>query len=136
MNRAAEAAVGQFHQATIQFLGITEAAGSQQVAIDADLTELIDQNGEFQPAFQQEVTQQGGFAGAEETGHHGDRQPAGRRDGHAQPTRADQVQAAPRPSNTAAMVRRVVAEQAAALWRSTPRATRSSAPWLISNPIR
>jgi hypothetical protein len=55
LNRAAEAAVRQFHQATIQIFGVTKATGGQQIAIDADLTELIDQNGKLQTAFKQEM---------------------------------------------------------------------------------
>ena len=77
LNGATEATVGQFHQPAIEFLGLAEAAGGQQVTIDADLTELVDQHGELQTALQQQVTQQGGLAGAKETGHHGDREPAG-----------------------------------------------------------
>jgi hypothetical protein len=78
LNGATEATVGQFHQTAIEFLGLAETAGGQQVTIDADLTELVDQHGELQTALQQQVTQHGGLAGAQETGHHGDREPAGR----------------------------------------------------------
>ena len=78
LDGAAEAAVGKFHQAAVEFFGLTEAAGGQQVTINADFTELVDQHGELQTALQQQVTQQGGLAGAQETGHYGDREPAGR----------------------------------------------------------
>ena len=136
LHRAAEAAVRQFHQPALKVVAFAEAAGGQEIAINADLAEFIHHHSEPQAALQEQVSQQGGLAGAEKTGHHRHRQASGRGGRHGQPTRADQVQAAPRPSSTEARVRRVVVEQAAALWRRATRARRSRAPWLINRPSR
>ena len=114
LHRAAEAAVGQFDQPVLQLAGLTKAACGQEIAIDPDLAEFIDQHRQALAALQQQVTQQGGLAGSEETGHDRDRQPGEGGRGH-QPTRADQVQAAPQPRSTAARVRSVVAEMLAAV---------------------
>ena len=77
LDRAAETAVGEFHQAVVEFVIRAEAAGGDQVAVDAHLTELIDQNSQPQAALQQQMAQQGGLAGPQKTGHHRDRQTSG-----------------------------------------------------------
>ena len=80
LDGAAKAAVGQLDHPTIKLLLWAEAAAADQVAIDADLTELIDQNGQPETAVEQQAAQQGRLTGTEEAGHHSDRQ-APRRSG-------------------------------------------------------
>ena len=50
LHGAAEAAVGQFHDAALKLLLGTEPAAANQVAIDADLAEFVDQHRQAQPA--------------------------------------------------------------------------------------
>ena len=76
LNGAAEAAVGQLHQASIQFILGTEATAAQQIAIDPHLAEFVHENGKALATVQQQMTQQGGLPCSQETGHHRDRQPA------------------------------------------------------------
>ena len=73
LNGAAEAAIGQLHDAAVELLLRAKAAAADQIAIDADFPELVDQNGEAQATREQQLAQQGGFTGAQEPGHHGDR---------------------------------------------------------------
>ena len=74
LHGAAEAAVGELHQAAVPFLFGAEAAGGDQIAVDADITEFVDDDGQALAALQQEVAQQRGLAGAQETRHDGDGQ--------------------------------------------------------------
>ena len=74
LHGATEAAVGQLHHAAVQLLLRAEAAAADQVAIDADLTKFIHQHRQPQPAVEQKLAQQGGFARTEKAGHHCDRQ--------------------------------------------------------------
>ena len=72
MNRAAEAAVGKFHQPGIELLIRTKATAAQEGPIDAHLPELIDQHGQPLAAMEEQVAQQGRFASAQKASHHGD----------------------------------------------------------------
>ena len=76
LDGAAQASVGQLHhRGRLVDLGVvrTHPAAADQVAIDAHLTELVDEHSEAQAAGEQQLAQQGGFASTEEAGHHGDR---------------------------------------------------------------
>ena len=77
LHRATEAAIGQFHQPTLQLLLGAEPTTAQQVAVNPDLPKFVDQHGQAQPGFQQEMAQQGGFARTEKPCHHRDRQAPG-----------------------------------------------------------
>ena len=74
LHGATEAAIGQFHQPTIEVLFGAEATAGDQVTVNADFAEFVDQHGQALAAVQQQMTQQGGLAGAKEARHHGDRQ--------------------------------------------------------------
>ena len=74
LDGAAEAAVGQLHQAALKLLLGAETAVAQQGAVDAHFAELVDDHRQPQSAVQQQVAQQGGLACAQKPGHDGDRQ--------------------------------------------------------------
>ena len=74
LHRAAEAAIGQFHQPASQFLFRAETTTGNQVAVNAHFTELVDQHSQPLTAVQQQLTQQGGLASTEKTRHHSDGQ--------------------------------------------------------------
>ena len=81
LNSATEAAVGQLHHGGVGHAlgGVVgaHATTADQLTVDAHLTKFVHQHGQPQAAVEQQVTQQGGFAGAKEAGHHRDRQPGG-----------------------------------------------------------
>ena len=72
LHGAAEAAVGELHQAAVPFLFGAEAAGGDQIAVDAHIPEFVDDDGQALAALQQQVAQQGGFASPQEARHDGD----------------------------------------------------------------
>ena len=77
LHRAAETAVGEFHKPAIQLLLIAEAAATEEIAIDSHFAELVHQHSQASLGVQQQMAEQGGLAGTEETGHHSHRQPPG-----------------------------------------------------------
>ena len=73
LNGAAQAPIGQLNKATLELLLRAETTTAQQVTINANLPKFIHQYGKPQAAGEQQLTQQGGFAGPEKSRHHGDR---------------------------------------------------------------
>ena len=74
LHRATETTVRQFNDPIVELLFRAEAAAADQIAIDADLTELIHEHRQAEAALEQQAPQQGRLASAKEAGHHGDRQ--------------------------------------------------------------
>ena len=69
-HRAADAAVGQFDDVFLR--AALDAAALDEGAVEAEIAELVDENGEAAPAgVLEEVAHQGGFAGTEESGDDG-----------------------------------------------------------------
>ena len=77
LDGAAEATVGQLHQAALQLVLGAEPTAGDQVAIDANLPEFIDQDRQALTAAEQQVAEQAGLAGPQEPRHHGDREAGG-----------------------------------------------------------
>ena len=76
LDRAAEAAVGQLHQATLQVLPFAEAAAGDQITVDAHLAELVDDHRQTLTPMGEKMAQKRGLAGPQEAGHHRHRKPA------------------------------------------------------------
>ena len=74
LNRAAEAAVVEFNQATLQLLLRTEATTPDQITVKADAAEFIHHHRQPLAAGGEQMAQHGGFAGPEKSGDHGHRQ--------------------------------------------------------------
>ncbi|MNZ92331.1 hypothetical protein D3C78_1113530 [compost metagenome] len=74
LHGAAQAAVGQLVDAAAGFfLAAADGALPEDVAVDAQLAELVDDHRDAAPAgIGQQMAEQGGFAGAEEAGDDGD----------------------------------------------------------------
>ena len=73
LHGAAQATVGQFHNAAIELIVRAETATADQLAINANLAEFIHQHRQAQTAVEQQTPQQGGFTSTQKTGHHRDR---------------------------------------------------------------
>ena len=71
LHGAAEAAIGQLHDAPGAFLLRAEAAAGDQVPIDAHLAEFIDQHGQTATAVEQQAAQEGGLPSSQKAGDHG-----------------------------------------------------------------
>jgi hypothetical protein len=74
LHGAAQAAVGQFKDATVGFFfAATDGALLEDFAVDAQLTKLLDDHPDTPPVCVAEhMAQQCGFAGAEKAGNYGD----------------------------------------------------------------
>ena len=134
LHGAAETAIGEFHDAAVELLFRAKAAAADQITIDADFAELVDENGKTQATGEKQLTQQGGFTGAKESGHHRDRKTCGRSLVHAQATRAVQVKAAPMPTSTQARAIFVTGWRSSARRRSATREAVNTRAWLSSKP--
>ena len=55
LNRAAQTAIGQLHQASWQLLLGTETTTGNEITINADLAKLVDDHGQTQAAIEQEL---------------------------------------------------------------------------------
>ena len=123
LHGAAEAAIGQLNQPTVYVVVGAEPTAAQQGPIDADLTEFVNQHSQPLTAVQQQMPQQGCFAGTQKTGHHGDRQ-ASAWVGHLRPParprpRCRRSRSGPRPAS-AGRWGRAETRQAAAPRETSP----------------
>ena len=74
LHRAAQAAVVELHKTAVQLIVGAETATANQIPIQSDTAEFIDHHGQTLTTAGEQMAQNGGFTGTEETGDHGDRQ--------------------------------------------------------------
>tara|TARA_B100000674_G_scaffold30254_1_gene21323 strand:+ start:259 stop:738 length:480 start_codon:yes stop_codon:yes gene_type:complete len=75
LNRAAQTAVVELHQATVDLIIGTEATAANQITVEPDSAEFIDHHSQSLAAVDEKVPEKGCFSSSEETGDHGDRKP-------------------------------------------------------------
>ncbi len=73
LNGAAQTAIGELHQTVIQLIVGAEATTPQEIAINPHLPKFIHHHGKPLATGQQQVAQEGGFAGPQKARHHRDR---------------------------------------------------------------
>jgi len=75
LNRAAQTAVVELHQSTVNLIIGTEATAANQITVEPDRAEFIDHHSESLAAVDEKVAEKSCFSGSEEACDHGDRKP-------------------------------------------------------------